>query len=162
RRQRLSQRIGPMPALIAAGRAPSRNYPANAYPFRAGSHFLYFVGLPLGDSFLLVEGADATLFVTPPDPADELWHGPTPSMSVIAEATGCRVRPLSELERKIAGRNIATIAAVDLATRLRQEEILGRTLAKPTESDERLMDAIIELRLVHDEAALTEMRAAAE
>src|SRR5690606_27924834 len=97
RRHRLAALLEGAPALIAAGRAVPRNYPANPYPFRASSHFLYFVGLPIEDAWLLVDGEEATLFAPPHGPADELWEGPRPSTGAIAEATGCAVRPRDEL-----------------------------------------------------------------
>jgi Xaa-Pro aminopeptidase len=159
RREKLAARLGDVPALVCAGRATPRNYAANTYPFRANSHFLYFVGLPLEHGVLLLEGPQATLFLPPPDPADELWHGPMPTFDALADATGCAVKPLTELA--LAGRDVATVPSVELSTRLDQERWLGRSLATPTPSDELLIDAIIALRLVHDDAALAEMRLAA-
>jgi len=46
RRQKLSYFID-FPAILWSGCASSRNFPANIYPFRASSHFLYFAGFPL-------------------------------------------------------------------------------------------------------------------
>jgi Xaa-Pro aminopeptidase len=161
RRRKLAALLGEQPALVCAGRATPRNYAANTHPYRANSHFLYFVGLPLEQGALLVEGEQATLFLPRPDPADELWHGPVPSFEALAEATGCDVRAADELEAALAGRAIATVPSVELSTRLDQERWLGRSLARPTEGDARLLDAIVALRLVHDDAALAEIRAAA-
>lgn len=161
RRGKLAERLGALPALLCAGRAAPRNYPANTYPYRASSHFLYFAGLALEHGALLVEGDTATLFLPPPDPADELWHGPAPSFDRLSEALGCAVRPLPALEDALRGRDVATVPCVDLATRLDQERKLGRSLDAPTDADERLADAIVAIRLVHDEGALREMRAAA-
>ncbi|HJL16688.1 MAG TPA: aminopeptidase P family protein [Sandaracinaceae bacterium LLY-WYZ-13_1] len=161
RRRRLSERLEG-PALICAGAPSPRNYPAAVYPFRASSHFLYLVGAPLPGAALLLDGGEATLFTPPHDPADELWHGPVPGPDAIAEATGCAVRDHDDLGDAIAGREVATVPAVDLATRLAQERQIGRPLAAPTDADRRLAEALVELRLVHDEAALAELRAAAE
>jgi len=162
RRRRLAERLGDVPALIFAGARAPRNYPAATYPFRASSHFLYLVGLPLVQSVLLVDGEDATIFTPPHDPAGELWHGPVPGPGEIGEAAGCAVADLDALGDAIAGRDVATLPAVDLATRLDQARRLGRPLEEPTEGDLRLADALIELRLIHDEAALRALRAAAE
>ncbi len=160
RRHRLAALLGEVPALIAAGRAVPRNYAANTFPFRASSHFLYFVGLPVEGAWLLAEGEHATLFVPPHDPADELWDGPVPSPGALAEATGCEVRSLASLREAIRGRGVASVPCVELSTRLEQEGLLGRAPGS-SEEDERLIDAIIALRLVHDEAAIAELRAAA-
>lgn len=146
--------------MIAAGRSVPRNYAANTFPFRASSHFLYFVGLPLESAWLLVDGDEATLFVPPRDPADELWDGPLPSLGAIAEATGCGVRSVEDLRGALAGRDVASVPTVELSTRIEQEQLLGRAVGA-NDQDERLIDAIIELRLVHDEAAIAELRAAA-
>lgn len=159
RRHRLAVMLRGIPALVPAGAPTPRNYAANAYEFRAGSHFLYFVGLPIPGAMLLVD-SDPTLFMTPPPPDDELWHGRVPTFDAVAKATGCAVRSVDELPKAIAGKTIATVPAIDLATRLQQERLLGRSI--DTEVDAPLIDAIIALRLVHDEAAIGELRAAAE
>jgi Xaa-Pro aminopeptidase len=48
RRERLAQLIH-FPAVLWSGQSSPRNFPANVYPFRASSHFLYFAGLPLDE-----------------------------------------------------------------------------------------------------------------
>ena len=165
RRERLAGALGGQRALLFAGQARPRNYPDAPYPFRASSHFLYFVGLGIEHAVLLVDGAESTLFVTPPEPADELWHGPVPDLEAIAAAVGCAVRPLVELTSHVEG--AATIAAVDVRTRLEQEQLLGRGLVDPTsealeDTDATLIDAVIACRSIHDEAAIAGLRNAAD
>ena len=164
RRARLAQRLDGTRALLAAGEPRARNYPAATYPFRASSHFLYLVGLPIPEAMLLVEGEQSTLFVPPHDPADALWHGALPSYAEIGEAVGCAVRPLTELPSLGGADAIATgtIPTVDARGRAAQERALGRPLATRTEADERVIDALIALRRVHDEAAVVGLREAAE
>lgn len=145
------------PALFFAGGAPPRNYAGAPYPFRASSHFLYFAGLALEHAVLRVEGSSATLFMTPHEPADELWQGPLPGFDEVGRATGCEVRPLSELPEAVAG--ATTLAAVDLATRATQERLLGREIGG-SGRDLALIDAVIALRLVHDDAAVAGLREA--
>lgn len=161
RRRRLAERLDGTPALIFAGAPVPRNYPDATYPFRASSHFLYLTGVPLPRAVLWVDGPDSILFAPAHGPESELWEGPSPSRTELVEATGCQVLDLDELDRVIARRELATVPAVDLATRLEQERRLQRPLEARTEADVRLIDAMIELRLVHDEAARSEMRAAA-
>ena len=160
RRSRLAAALGGVPALFASGRPIGRNYPANPYPFRASSHFLYFAGAALEDAWLLLEGEEATLFLAPPAPDDALWHGPSPSREAIAEALAVRIRPLDELARTVAGRNPTTVRVQDRGTQMIQEALLARSLEHPSERDELLLDAIIALRLVHDAAAIAELREA--
>lgn len=162
RRERLVGKLGGEPALVMAGAPQPRNYPALTYPYRASSHFLYFVGLGLPQAALLLDGARPILFVEPHTSADELWHGPMPSNDDLSSATGCEIRPLSELPDAVKGRDIATVPAVDLGTLEMQRKMLGRPLDTLEPDDESLIDAIIALRLEHDDAALAEMRAAAE
>ncbi|MBX3274618.1 MAG: aminopeptidase P family protein [Sandaracinaceae bacterium] len=158
RRAELARALGESRALLFAGAAPPRNYAGAPYPFRASSHFLYFVGLPFERAVLSIEGDDHALYLEPPAPDDALWHGPAPSLDAIEAAVGCPVRPLAEL----AGAGAATLAAIDPATRARQEAALGRPVDPPSRGDEALADAVIALRLVHDEAAIAGLREAAE
>lgn len=144
------------PALLAAGGLVARNYPANPHPYRASSHFLYFVGAGIPGAWLLVDGA-ATLYLPDPQPDDDLWHGPTPGFAQVAKLLGLAVKPLSALKADLGGRVPATITALDAATRAAQGE-----RARAPAADEALAEAIIRQRLVHDAAAIAELRRAAE
>ncbi|MSP25830.1 MAG: aminopeptidase P family protein [Myxococcales bacterium] len=169
RREALHARLA-TPALFAAGEAPSRNYPANRYRFRAASHFSYFVGRALPASLLLFIDGRTELFTHPPDPDDALWHGPRPELECVAEELQLdRVRPLVELDAALAPYrgSVATLPTQDAATQELVSRCLGRevragtgaALASPL--DAALADAMIALRLVHDDAALAQMRFAA-
>jgi Xaa-Pro aminopeptidase len=163
RRKRLAERIGALPAVVPAGRSVSRNYRANTYPYRASSHFLYFVGLPLEGAVALMEGDRCTLFLPLPEVDDDLWHGPVPSFRALAEATGCAVAPLDQLGDAILAEETATVAGPDVATRTAQSALLGREIGGAlVELDARLADAIIDLRLRHDAAAIASLRRAAQ
>jgi Xaa-Pro aminopeptidase len=160
RRKRLAERIGSMPVVLAAGRSVSRNYRANTYPYRASSHFLYFVGLPLEGAMALIEGQRCTIFLPMPAPDDDLWHGTPASFRAVAEATGCAVAPIDQLADAFLAEETATVAAPDADTRAAQSQLLGRALGG--ELDDRLADAIIALRLRHDAAAIESLRRAAQ
>lgn len=149
-------------ALVPAGLPSPKNYPANLFPFRASSHFLYLVGLPLPGAQLVLRGDDSTLYVDAPAPDDELWHGPTPSLDDLARATGLRVLPLE------AFAPVSPEAAVLWPQGERARRVAAGLLRRPTDSfdateaDLALQDAIVALRLQHDEAAIAELRRAAE
>ena len=164
RRIRLKEKLGGLTALIPAGGHVSRNYAAWTYPFRASSHFLYLVGLPIPDAMAVLDGEQCTLFIPAPGPEDALWHGPMPGLRQIGEWTGCTVMPLERLGDHIGGREVATLPAPDPATRSRQAALLGREIQPGVleGSDAQLADAIIGLRLVHDEKAQDGLRRAAE
>jgi Xaa-Pro aminopeptidase len=164
RRARLGHLLGDQAALLAAGTPRPRNYAANTYPFRAGSHFLYLFGLHARGAFGLWSKGEWTLFLPDPDPTAVLWHGPQPSGADIAAALGCSVRSVSALAGHLAGREVATLPAPDLETCAAQARLLGRPINPGhfAENDGRLADAMIALRLVHDDAAIAELRAAAQ
>lgn len=163
RRGRLAARLERRAALIAAGLPRPRNYAANLYPYRASSHFLYFFGLPLPGGAAVYDGESFVLHLPEPEPDRALWHGPEPSFEEVAAATGCPVRPLDRLSASIRGRAVATIPAPDAETCLEQSRLLNREIRPGVLDvlDAPLADAIIELRLRHDDAAVDELRLAA-
>lgn len=164
RRRKLLGKLGSTAALIAAGARVPRNYRANTYPFRAASHFLYLVGRPIENAMLLLCDGESTLFVPETTTDDALWHGPGLANEELARLTGCKVRLLGTLPDALRGKIVATLAANDNATCSEQSRLLGRAIAplEFTGADESLADAMIELRLVHDEHAVREMRRAAQ
>lgn len=163
RRARLGAALGSRTCLVPAGLARPRNYAANTYPFRAVSHFLYLFGVPLRDVWALWDGQAWALYRVPPDRDQALWHGPEASNDELGAFLGCAVRDRVHLEAALAGREVATLPAPDLETCAAQSTLLGRTIrpGRIFGLDEPLAGALIELRLVHDEAAVAELRLAA-
>ena len=162
RRERLAAKLT-TPALFVSGLARPRNYRANRYPFRAESHFLYFVGRPLEGAALVIRPDRSTLYAEPPDPEEALWTGPQPTLERLSEELGLEVRPLAELE---LGSPTATLPSADADTAFLQSELVGRDIEPASgpeleDIDRALADAVIELRLIHDDAAVAQMRAAA-
>ncbi|MBW4631346.1 MAG: aminopeptidase P family protein [Iphinoe sp. HA4291-MV1] len=162
RRQRLANLID-FPAILWSGSSSPRNYPANVFPFRANSHFLYFAGLPLPNTAIRLAAGKLELFMDDPQPESALWHGEMPTREEIAQRIGAdAARPMAELELWTQG--AATIAVQDAATWTQQSQILNRWVLPqkpPQEIDLELAKAMISLRLIHDEGALTELRKAA-
>jgi Xaa-Pro aminopeptidase len=156
RRQRLADRID-FPAIFWSGQAVARNFPALTYPFRASSHFLYFAGLPLMNAAVHIQGDRLTLFMDNSSPAVALWHGPSPSRDDIAATIGADAAyPLAELHRCAEG--VATLAVQDASTAAEQLQMRG--VIQPSQ-DKALAEAVIALRLTHDDAAIAEIRKAA-
>ncbi|MBW4661664.1 MAG: aminopeptidase P family protein [Drouetiella hepatica Uher 2000/2452] len=152
RRGNLAQQID-FPVVLWSGRSSARNFPANVYPYRANSHFLYFAGLPLYNAAIHLEAGRLALFMDDPTPAHILWHGDTPRRDQIAQAIGADAAyPLSQLEAHLA--DAATVPVQDAATRLDQSQYLSTQA-------QALAKAIVNLRLIHDEGAIAEMRKAA-
>ncbi|MEH2058947.1 MAG: aminopeptidase P family protein [Nostoc sp.] len=162
RRQQLANLID-FPAILWSGSNSPRNFPANAFPFRASSHFLYFAGLPLSKAAIRLEAGKLELFMDDPSPSSALWHGEMPTREEIALHIGADVaRPMAELESWVE--DAATLAVQDAATWTQQSQLLNRWVlpqSPPEGIDLELAKAIASLRLTHDEAALTELRKAA-
>jgi Xaa-Pro aminopeptidase len=157
RRAALRGHLGAAPALVVAGGLRARNYPANTLPYRADSHFLYLTGAAIPDAALLLHDGR-----------------PVPGPEAVAAALGVdAVRSGEALPAVIAGlgggKVVATLPSADPITRVDQCRLLGRTW--PTDEapgvgrldplDLTLADAMIELRLNHDEPALALIRRAA-
>lgn len=153
-------------ALFVAGHPRPRNYAANAYPFRPDSHFLYFFGWGLPGAMGLVSPSGAAVYLPGDAPDAALWSGPQPSLDDVARALGVAVEPLEALQPALAklGADVATLAAIDPEARVTQAARLGRAVVPHPVAgvDTTLADAVIALRLRHDEAAQAELRHAAE
>ncbi|BAZ53629.1 peptidase M24 [Nostoc sp. NIES-4103] len=162
RRRRLANLID-FPAILWSGGSSPRNFPANLFPFRPSSHFLYFAGLPLPNAAIRLEAGKLELFMDDPKPSSALWHGEMPNREEIAQTIGAdAAKPISELEFSVE--DAATIAVQDAATWTQQSQLLNRWVLpqNPLQGiDLELAKAIISLRLTHDEGALTELRKAA-
>ncbi len=162
RRERLAKLVD-FPIILWSGQRHARNYPANTYPFRASSHFLYFAGLPLENAALRLEAGKLQLFMDDAGVDSALWHGAMAKRDTIALAMGADAAfPLSDLPAWNA--HAATIAVQHPSTHAAQEQILERPVpaVRAAEGiDLALARAIVHLRLTHDQAALAELRQAA-
>lgn len=160
RRQKLAKLVS-FPVALWSGGSSARNFPANGYPFRASSHFLYFAGIPLEDAIIRLAGGRLELFMDEAPAAAALWHGASPTRDEIAAQMGADAAfPLSHFE----GAGCGTIAVQDPVTRLQQSQLLDRPLSPanhPQGLDLELARAIVSLRLTQDAAALAEIRKAA-
>ncbi|MBD2257565.1 aminopeptidase P family protein [Pseudanabaena sp. FACHB-2040] len=161
RRERLAQHVD-FPVVLWSGQPQSRNFPANTHPFRSSSHFLYFAGVPLANAAIRLERGQLTLFMDEATPAEALWHGPSPTRQELAQQIGADAAyPLAELAQWVA--EAATLPVLDAATRSIQQALLGRSvgIAQAQNQDQRLAEAIVQVRLCHDARAVAEIRQAA-
>ena len=164
RREALMTALPAETVLLPCGQPRPRNYTATTFPFRPHSHFLYFFGWGLPGAMGVLADRRATLYLPAPDPDDALWSGPQPSFDAIASALGVRVATLDALPDALKGRPVATLPAPDAETRRQQASLLSRSIEVRvfSEADAALADAVIALRLRHDEAAVRELERAAE
>lgn len=164
RRARLVAALPDAAVVLASGRISPRNYADNGHPYRAASHFLYLVGAQREGCFLTLVDGRYTLFARAPTPADLLWDGPSPSLEALAEQLGLEVQGIERLEAHLATRkDWATLPTPDLLGCEDLSRLLGRAVrpGQLAPRDEPLADAMIALRLIHDEAALQEFRTGA-
>lgn len=163
RRQKLASLIN-FPVILWSGSSSPRNFPANRFPFRPNSNFLYFAGLPLPNAVIRMEGGKLELFLDDPQHSTALWSGEVPSREEIAEQIGAdQAKPIAELPHHVEG--AATIAVQDAATWTQQSQLINRPISPqnpPQGIDLELAKAIISLRLTHDQTALAELRKAAD
>lgn len=161
RREKLAKLID-FPAIFWSGSPSPRNFAANIYPHRPSSHFLYFAGLPLKNAAIRLEAGKLQLFMDNPGASSALWHGETPSRDRIAEQIGAdEAYSMAELESHL--QDVATIAVQDAGSWTQQSQLLDRWVLPqraPENLDLELAKAVVELRLTHDEAALSEIRQA--
>ncbi len=162
RRARLAAGLS-RPLVLFSGMARSRNLPAMTYPFRAGSHYLYFGGPPIEGAALILEpGSDGQNGCTLVRPTygfeSSVWVGPPPSDEGIAQAAGLTMSSLIEpraLELFLAGRKTEFIAPPCAAT-----EKLAATL-QLSDAAEDVRSLIVDMRLIMDEHELRQLRLAA-
>src|SRR5262249_5422474 len=97
-------------------------------------------------------------------PAAALGGGPAPASEDRRAPPGGGGPPTATLSANIRGPATATLPAPDLETCVEQSRLLGRPIRRGVldELDVPLAEAMIELRLVHDGAAIAELRLAAE
>jgi Xaa-Pro aminopeptidase len=154
RRQLLAKQIQ-LPVLLWAGDRPSRNFPANKYPFRASSHFLYFARRALEHAVIHLQDGRLTLFLDEAPSHSALWHGSTPKRDDIAASIGADAAyPLVELSRW--SKNAVTIG---VPSSIAQQTAL---LNRPITIDCELAQAIVALRLTQDEVGLEGIRQAVD
>jgi Xaa-Pro aminopeptidase len=161
-RRRLLQGRLTRPAVFASGWARSRNFPSNCYPFRAESHFLYLLGRQLEGAALVIGAEGSRLYVPAPDPGARLWHGAEPGVEQLSRELGLEVCLLEELEPLAQAATLPPQdprAAAWLSERLGRPIVAGGSVVHA--SDAELAESMIALRLVHDDAAIAQMRQAA-
>jgi Xaa-Pro aminopeptidase len=163
RRQRLRERVQGN-VVLTSGWVRARNFPHNGYPFRADSHFLYLVGRQIEGAALVLDEAGAHLYLPPEDPGARLWHGPEPTGADWSRELGLDVRSMETLGSL---RGAATLPPQDPVAAAWLTDRLGRSVvagsgARLDGPDAALADALIALRLVHDSAALDQMRQASQ
>ncbi len=102
RRKALREALPQGVILLPSAPEASRNYPANVYPYRQDSHFLYYTGLDFpGPVLAILPGGKEVLFAREQTDEDRVWLGPQPSVAERAEKAALnQVLPLEKLEEE--------------------------------------------------------------
>jgi Xaa-Pro aminopeptidase len=158
----LAARLPGARVLVASGLPQPRNFPANHYPFRANSHFIYLTGVSLQGALLELRADQACLYAEPPDPQAAIWTGEELSIGQLAEALALEVRPIDDFS---PSSDLVCVPPSDALTTLWLNDVAGQELEPAygqaqSEAGATLADVLIELRLVHDAAAIEQMRRA--
>jgi len=171
RRQKLKELLPGGVAIFLGNEESPMNYPANPYPFRQDSSFLYFFGLDTPSLVGLVdvdEGQDI-IFGHEVSVEDIIWMGDLPSLKERGQSVGVNTtRPLAELPTFIgkaikAGRKIHFLPPYRAETTQKISELLGiqPSFVKQYVSAE-LIRAVVALRSVKGPEEIAEMEKAHE
>ena len=158
------------PIVVAAGTPKTRNNDV-AYPFRAGSDFVWLTGFSEPEAVLVMvpgfSGHTATLFIRKSAARGEsaefyrdrvhgsLWTGARPSLPEVSATLGLPTRPLDELDAALRalGPNPLVLRGCDAAV---------DTLVPAGSDDEELAATLADLRLVKDDWEISQLASAAE
>jgi len=169
RRARLKEQIEKGLILFLGNEESPMNYPANPYPFRQDSSFLYFFSLDMPGlaAIIDVEADQEILFGEEVSVEDIVWMGTLPSLKERASRAGIEeVAPLKELEGRLRkalrkGQKIHYLPPYRPEVVLKIEELLGinQTLAKDYSSRE-LVKAVVAQRAIKIKEEIEEMEKA--
>jgi Xaa-Pro aminopeptidase len=155
RREKLRQKIQDGIAVFLGNEETPMNYPANPFPFRQDSCFLYFFGLDSPGLAAVIdfdENRDV-IYGDDVDIEDIIWMGSQPSMKEQAQKVGvAKTLPLAELFQTInaakeKGRKIHYLPPYKPETRLTLMDLLSSAKNAVEEShSEELIKAVVEQR----------------
>jgi len=166
----------PVRLVIPAGTRKVRSNDTD-YRFRPHAAFAHLTGLGgehEPDAVLTIDPDEATLYVRPPAGRDtpeffadasigEFWVGPRPTLDDIATVTGLRTADLADLRDALAkdvgddGVQLLVVPHADEAVTALVDEVRGHT---DPDGDDKLREAVSELRLVKDAYEIAELRRA--
>ena len=169
RRAALSARWPGVRLIIPAGQPRLRAGDAH-YPFRPESNYVWLTGDQTPGGVLVLEPADATLYVQPPSGRGddsfwlngahgELWVGPRPELADISERLGVACAPRADLDAILDG---PSPDGGYLVLRGADPQIDAAVAVAEADDEQWLRASLAELRLVKDEWEIAQLRAAVE
>lgn len=146
------------------------NYPANTYPFRQDSTFLYFFGLDQPDlvGVIDLDNGEEIIFGNDVSIEDIIWMGPQPAMTERALKVGVnKVLPTDELsgfiqKARSQNRTIHFLPPYRHETRKLIESLLGIPAAEQKQrASVDLIKAVVKLRSIKEPCEIEELEKAA-
>ncbi len=171
RRRLLRQQVESGLVLFLGNEESPMNYPANTYPFRQDSSFLYFFGLntPSLTGVIDVDEAKDMIFGDDVSLEDVIWMGYLPSLKDRARAAGIRhTLSLARLEETIArarkkGRTIHFLPPYRAETAARLSSLLKMPVGKLKKSASvKLIKAVVSQRSIKSAEEVAEIERALE
>lgn len=169
RRQVLRRQMGSGLLLFPGNGESPMNYPANPYPFRQDSSFLYYFGVdkPGFVGLIDVDEDRDYLYGDDFDIDDIIWMGPQPSVRELAEGVGIQsTGDNSQLAERLfaavkAGRRVHFLPPYRMEEQVRIAEWLGLSIAAVTRhASESLVRAVVAQRSIKSEAEIREIEKA--
>lgn len=171
RRKKLRQQVKSGLILFLGNEESPMNYPANTYPFRQDSSFLYFFGLntPSLAGLIDIDSGRDTVFGDDVSLEDVIWMGYLPSLKDRAQAVGIRhTVPLARIDETIAqarkkGRPIHYLPPYRGDTAARLAALLKKPAVKLKKAASvDLIKAVVSLRSTKDAGEIAEIEKALE
>lgn len=169
RRQVLRRQMGSGLLLFPGNNESPMNYPANPYPFRQDSSFLYYFGVdkPGFVGLIDVDEDRDYLYGNDFDIDDIIWMGPQPSVRELAEGVGIKStgdnKQLAErlLAAVKAGRRVHFLPPYRMQEQVRIAEWLGLNVEAVTRhASESMIRAVVTQRSIKSEAEIREIEKA--
>lgn len=169
RRDRLKKQIQRGLILFLGNEESPMNYPANPYPFRQDSSFLYFYGLdtPCLAAVIDVEADKEIVFGEDVSVEDIIWMGALPSLKERAMQAGVKdTAPPKDLEKTLKqaiqqGKKIHYLPPYRPEIALKIEELLGIHHAVANDyASKELIKAVVEQRSFKIKEEIEEMEKA--
>lgn len=162
RRERLLSLLPGKILLLFSGPYYHRNIPGVIHPYRANSHFLYLFGWFPPNSVGVISAGESRVFVRHPSREDRFWNGDDDLASLAAESGVDALISLESFPPELAKLDIQAVRTVP-PHRVDQRAEISRLLGREVSLegiDRELVDALVSMRLVQDEAAISELRLA--
>ena len=171
RRNRLRKELGSGVALFMGNGEAAFNYPANTYPFRQDSHFLYFFGLdhPGFAGVMDFDSGEDLLFGNDFDIEDIIWMGVQPKVASMAEEVGIsNTGTLDALQQfisktKKAGRKVHFLPPYRGSTMIEMADLLGVAAGEVRSgASTELIKAVVKLKEIKDQYEIDEIEKAVD